>query len=50
MKVLIVDDERPARDRLARMLGALSDCQIVGEAVNGTEALEKAESLGPDVV
>ncbi len=50
MKVLIVDDEKPARDRLTRMLGALSDCQIVGEAVNGNEALEKADSLGPDVV
>jgi two-component system response regulator AlgR len=50
MKVLIVDDEKPARDRLARMVGALTAFEIVGEAGNGTEALQKAESLDPDIV
>jgi two-component system response regulator AlgR len=50
MKVLIVDDEKPARDRLARMLGLMDGCEIVGEAGNGKEALEKAETLGPDIV
>jgi two-component system response regulator AlgR len=50
MKVLIVDDEKPARDRLTRMVGALGECQVVGEAGNGNEALEKAGFLDPDVV
>jgi two-component system, LytTR family, response regulator AlgR len=50
MKVLIVDDEKPARDRLARMVGALAAFEIVGEAGNGNEALQKAESLDPDIV
>ena len=50
MKVLIVDDEKPARDRLARMVGALVAFEIVGEAGNGKEALQQAESLDPDIV
>lgn len=50
MKILIVDDEKPARDRLARMAGDLQDHQLVGEAVNGLEALGMAQSLEPDII
>ncbi|MCZ6487626.1 MAG: LytTR family DNA-binding domain-containing protein, partial [Gammaproteobacteria bacterium] len=50
MKVLIVDDEKPARDRLSRMVGDLSEYEVVGAAVNGNEALQKFESLNPDIV
>ena len=50
MKILIVDDEKPARDRLARMVGELKEHQLVGEAVNGLEALGMAQSLEPDIV
>ena len=50
MKILIVDDEKPARARLARMLGELGDHQLAGEAVNGVEALGMAQSLEPDIV
>jgi two-component system response regulator AlgR len=50
MKILIVDDEKPARDRLSRMVESLSTYQIVGEAGNGNEALRKAESCAPDIV
>lgn len=50
MKILIVDDEKPARDRLARMVGELDAHQLVGEAVNGLEALGMAQSLEPDIV
>ncbi len=50
MKILIVDDEKPARDRLARMVGELKQHQLVGEAVNGLEALGLAQSLEPDIV
>ena len=39
MKILIVDDEKPARDRLARMVNELDQHELVGEAVNGLEAL-----------
>lgn len=50
MKILIVDDEKPARDRLTRMVKSLSAHQIVGEAGDGNEALRKAESCQPDLV
>lgn len=50
MKLLIVDDEKPARDRLARMVRELSDCELVGEAANGHEALEVALKTDPDIV
>lgn len=50
MKILIVDDEKLARDRLTRMVKSLSGHQIVGEAGDGNEALRKAESCQPDLV
>ncbi len=50
MKILIVDDEKPARDRLARMIRNLDGHDLVGEAVNGVEALGLAQSLEPDIV
>jgi two-component system response regulator AlgR len=50
VKILIVDDEKPARARLGRMLGELRNHELVGEAVNGVEALGMAQSLEPDIV
>jgi len=50
MKILIVDDEAPARDRLARMLDELDDCIVCGGAASGREALELAVQLQPDVL
>jgi len=50
VKILIVDDEKPARDRLSRMVGELKEHELVGEAVNGLEALGMAQSLEPDIV
>ena len=49
MKILIVDDEAPARDRLSHMLGSIDDVQTAGEASNGIEAVEMVQSR-PDVV
>ena len=50
MRVLVVDDEKPARDRLVRMLGAFGDVEVVGQAQNGLEALSAIEKLRPDLV
>lgn len=50
LRVLIVDDEAPARERLASLLAAMDDVVTVGEASNGDEALELASDLAPDVI
>ncbi len=50
LKTLIVDDEPPARARLASLLAEIEDVQLVGEGANGREALELTMDLSPDVV
>jgi len=50
MKVLIVDDESPARDRLRQLLEDDPQHTVVGEAANGQEAIEVAAETKPDVV
>ena len=50
MKVLIVDDEKPARDRLAQILADEDGFEVVGEAGNGEEALRRTAELEPDIV
>jgi two-component system LytT family response regulator len=50
MRVLIVDDEAPARDRLRQLLGGFADLKIVGEAEDGEQAVERIGELRPDLV
>ncbi len=50
MNVLIVDDERHARQRLRLLVEEGEGHVVVGEAANGHEALHKAQELAPDVV
>lgn len=50
MKILLVDDEALARDRLRRLLSELPDCEVCGEAADGRAALEQYDRLQPDVV
>jgi two-component system LytT family response regulator len=50
MKALIIDDERPARSELRRLLAAHTDIEIVGEAVNCADALDKIQTLLPDLI
>lgn len=50
MRVLVVDDEAPARARLTRLVAELGGCLCVGEADNGINALARVQELTPDVV
>ncbi len=50
LKVLIVDDEPPARERLRSLLAEIADVEVVGEAMTGEQGLQAAVELSPDVV
>lgn len=50
MRLLIVDDERPARERLRRMLAQEPGIEAVDEAVDGVDALERLPSFRPDAL
>ena len=50
LKTLIVDDEPPARAKVARILATRDDVEVVGEAGNGPEAVERIRVLRPDLV
>jgi two-component system LytT family response regulator len=50
MRVLIVDDERPARDKLRRMLAAEPDISAIAEARDGVEALDMLPAFAPDLL
>jgi DNA-binding LytR/AlgR family response regulator len=50
MRVLLVDDEPPALERLAAFFSNITGTAIVGTAVNGIEAQDAIERLRPDLV
>jgi two-component system LytT family response regulator len=50
MRALLVDDERLARVEFKRLLEKFPEIEIIGEASNGEEAIEKIEELNPDLV
>jgi len=50
IRVLVVDDHTIVRDGICALLALAGDIEVVGEAANGKEALEKVKELAPDVV
>ncbi|MER5961000.1 response regulator transcription factor [Streptomyces sp. NPDC002057] len=50
IRVLIVDDQIMVREGFSVLLGAMPDIEVVGEAVNGREAIAQVAALHPDVV
>lgn len=49
LRVVIADDERPARSFLAAILRKLGDVDLVGEAANGVKAVSLIEAKAPDL-
>jgi len=49
-KVLIVDDHRVVIEGIKSALSVSPDLEVVGEALNGHQAIKKAKSLKPDIV
>jgi two-component system LytT family response regulator len=50
MRILIVDDEAPARARLRQMVASQEGFEIAGEASTGVEAIKLVSELKPDVL
>jgi len=50
IRVLVADDHTVVRDGVRAVLALQRDIQVVGDAINGKEALEKTIELSPDVV
>jgi two-component system LytT family response regulator len=49
LRVVIADDERPARSLLSSMLGSFEDVEVVGEVAGGAQCVEAIEALRPDL-
>lgn len=49
-RTLLIDDERLARNELKKLLQDFPEIEIIGEAANAKEGLEKIEDLSPDLV
>lgn len=50
VRILLVDDHGILREGLCALLGSLEKFEVVGEASDGTEAVELAQKLQPDLV
>jgi len=50
IKILVVDDHTILRDGIRALIGLYNDIEIVGEASEGKEAIEKLQDLAPDVI
>jgi two-component system, LytTR family, response regulator len=49
LRIVVADDERPARHALVGLLAECADVVLVGEAQNGTEAIQVIEQTRPDL-
>jgi two-component system chemotaxis response regulator CheB len=50
VKLLVVDDSKVMREAIVEMFATDSAIEVVGQAVNGAEALQAARQLNPDVI
>ena len=49
-KALIIDDERLARNELKKLLSDFPEVDVIGEAANAKEGIEKIDALMPDLI
>ena len=50
IRVLLVDDKASIREEMRRLLQLEEDIQVIGEAANGWEAIERTRTLQPDLI
>jgi DNA-binding NarL/FixJ family response regulator len=50
VRILVVDDYEPFRRFFCSTLGRKGDLQLIGEALDGLEAVQKAKEVQPDIV
>ncbi|MET3984316.1 response regulator transcription factor [Streptomyces sp. PvR034] len=50
IRVMIADDQMMVRQGFSVLLGAQPDIEVVGQAVDGADAVDQAAALGPDVI
>ena len=49
LRIVVADDEQPARDELCFLLGQIDGVEVIAQATNGLEALKAIEEQAPDV-
>src|ERR1700738_4671140 len=50
IKAIIIDDERLARNELKKLLLDFPEIEVIAEAANASEGVEKIDSLSPDLI
>src|ERR1700710_1713899 len=50
IKTIIIDDERLARNELKKLLMDFPEIEVIAEAANANEGIEKIDSLNPDLI
>jgi len=50
IRILIVDDSEDVRKALKDILSLTSDMEVIGEATDGQEGVQKANELEPDII
>ena len=50
IKAIIIDDERLARNELKKLLTEFPEIEVIAEAANASEGIEKIDSLNPDLI
>src|ERR1700743_1954966 len=50
IKAIIIDDERLARNELKKLLQDFPEIEVIAEAANAAEGVERIDSLNPDLI